>query len=151
LDDGQTEIDANILFHRLIVLAMHEQDGKSSFSCELTPLPASLFKDGFMQKPNKSSLYTSSAAGPMDAQVPHGVVFVVDGVCLLHRVRWRKGVVVSELMTVYSQYVRCHFGLTAHVVFDGYSEEPSTKDDEHWRHSGKCSKISANMVIESST
>lgn len=55
LDDGHTEIDANILFYRLLV-AQQQADIAHSFAYELTPYPAAaaLFKDGFMRKPVKS-------------------------------------------------------------------------------------------------
>jgi len=55
LDDGHTEIDANILFYWLLV-AQQQADIAHSFAYELTPYPAAaaLFNDGFMRKPVKS-------------------------------------------------------------------------------------------------
>jgi len=40
--DGHIEIDTNILFHRLVVLAQQEATVVDRFSYELTPYPAAL-------------------------------------------------------------------------------------------------------------
>ena len=49
-------IDDDRLFNRLIAIAERSNDLEPYFEYELTNTPASLFKDGFMRKPNKSSL-----------------------------------------------------------------------------------------------
>jgi hypothetical protein len=148
---AEVEINANLLFHRLVVLAVHQQDVKSCFAHELTAHPASLFKDGFMRKPDKPNLFQNSLSGLTNAQLPNPVTFVVDGGCLLHRVRWGKGLTVANIMESYARYVLSHFGPTARVVFDGYSDAASTKDEEHRRRAGKATKLSPNMHFEHST
>ena len=45
-----------VLFSRLVVLMRRTNDISSYFAYELAPVTTALFKDGMMQKPNKSSL-----------------------------------------------------------------------------------------------
>jgi hypothetical protein len=127
-DDGHTEIDANILFHRLVVLAQQQANVAEHFAYELTPYPAVLYKDGFMRKPVKSNLYTGLASGLMDAALPAATVYVVDGGCLLHRLPWARGHTIGQIMQFYERFVQKNFGLTAQIVFDGYNAGASTKD-----------------------
>ena len=60
------------------------------FDYELSSVPTSLFKDGFMRKGVKSQLanfFTSSVNGcEYQRQAKH----VLDGGALLHRVKWER-------------------------------------------------------------
>ena len=71
---GHTEIYANILFHRLVVLAQQQANVAERFTYELTPYPAALFKDGFMCKPVETNMSTVAKRldGPLGTEVRLG-------------------------------------------------------------------------------
>ena len=48
--------DLTALFHRLIILVERTSDIQSYFAYGLTPVPAALFRNGSMRKPDKPSL-----------------------------------------------------------------------------------------------
>ena len=82
-------IDDDRLFNRLIAIAERSNDLEPYFEYELTNTPASLFKDGFMRKPNKSSLMHAITKDVSQSdEISHGN-FVFDGGVLLHRVSGR--------------------------------------------------------------
>ena len=136
----QVVIDVNSLFHRLVVLAERSTDLKTYFAFELTQYPTSLFKDGFMRKPVKPDLYKGFTKGLTADTLPTSIQFVVDGGYLLHKVRWAKGLSISQILQMYSVHVRSNYGSNAVLVFDGYTNDPSTKDHEHRRRTMKASK-----------
>lgn len=105
LDEENSSMDANSLFHRLVVLAQSSDDVASCFTYELTPYPTALFKDGFMRKPNKATLYKDFCKDLTSASLPSDKVFVADGGCLLHRVKWQKGSTGYDVMRMYVKYV----------------------------------------------
>jgi len=123
------------LFNRLIVLVERSLDTEQYFCYELTPLPASLFKDSLMRKPDKAVLgrLITSESIVVDPIVP--TVYVIDGGCLLHRVKWPKVGLYGDVLDLYRRYVLKHFGNGCVVVFDGYNSGPTTKDHEHFRRS----------------
>ena len=51
---------------------------------------------------------------------------------------------ISNLCRLYVDYVIKHYR-TAHVVFDGYGEKPSSKDETHFRRS--CSEVGADVDV----
>jgi hypothetical protein len=123
------------LFNRLIVLVERTQDTEMYFCYELTPLPAALFKDSLMRKPNKAALghlIKAESRVVEDDSFIHGV-FVIDGGALLHRVKWPKLGTYDSVIALYLVYVRRHFSESCTIVFDGYDSGPSTKDQEHMR------------------
>jgi len=120
VDKKQIHVDVNRLFHRLIVLAERSSDICGFFKFELTQYPTSLFSNGFMRKPDKPALYRRVAADMMSETLPFPCIYVVDGGCLLHRVRWVRGKTCEQLLEQYVTFVKCKFGDNAVVVFDGY-------------------------------
>jgi len=126
----QINIDVNRLFHRLVVVAERSTDVVGFFRFELTQYP-SLFRNGFMRKPDKPSLYRRVAKDLMRAPLPSTCTYVIDGGCLLHKVRWIRGKTCEQLLQQYVTYVNSKFGSGVVVVFDGYGSMPSTKDHEH--------------------
>jgi hypothetical protein len=151
VDDESSEIDANSLFHRLVVLAQRSENQAACFEFELAPFPTALFKDGFMRKPDKPALYREFTKNLTSQPVPLRKVFVIDGGCLLHRVRWTRGTVAGDIMHLYVRYIDCHFGKSSVVVFDGYDVGMTVKDHEHMRRAGKVSRIAADVKLELST
>jgi hypothetical protein len=147
-EDVNCSMEANSLFHRLVVLAQCLDDVASYFDYELTPYPTSLFKDGFVRKPNKAALYKDLCKDKICASVPCNVTFVVDAGCLLHRVTWQRGSSVSDIIQLYLNYVTHRFSASAVIVFDGYNKGPEIKDHEHLRRSGKVSRVAPDVVIQ---
>jgi hypothetical protein len=103
---------------------------------ELTPYPTALFKDGYMRKPNKAMLYKEFCKDLTTASLPSNIVFVVDGGCLRHRVKWQKGSTGDDVMQMYVNQVTRRFKKSAMVVFDGYDSGADVKDKEHIRRLG---------------
>ena len=58
------------------------------------------------------------------------VQFVLDGGSLLHKITWPKGLTFDEISYLYTNYVQRQFGRPV-VIFDGHTQEPSTKDIMH--------------------
>jgi hypothetical protein len=75
-------------------------------------------------------------------------VYVIDDDCLLPRVRWRKGSFVKQTTATYVKFVKKNFGNETVLAFDGYSDDPSTKDVKHMRRCGKISTVAPNIKIE---
>jgi len=134
-------VDVTRLFHRLIIVAERSMELAKFFRFELTQYPTSLFNNGFMRKPDKPALYRRFAVDLMSEQLPAISTFVVDGGCLLHKIRWTKGTSYADIVTQYVTFVKSKFGNHALVVFDGYTTSPSTKDHEHKRRRNKVSNI----------
>lgn len=61
---------------------------------------------------------------------------MLDGGALLHRVIWPKGKTYDEICNIYVEYVLPKYG-RATVVFDGYLDQPSTKDSTHEKRTGQ--------------
>ena len=122
-------VDPNILFQRLIILIERSEDMTSYFEYELTPEPTSLFKDGFMRKPNKALLGRALTKNSSNT-TQETTKIVLDGGALLHRVHWNIPSTFADVIQQYCHYVTKKYGSVT-VVFDGY--ESSTKDHEHKR------------------
>ena len=65
--------------------------------------------------------------------VPESTRHVLDGGALLHRVPWQIGTRYGEIATSYADFAIRHYGPATIVVFDGYEEGPSIKDNTHQR------------------
>jgi hypothetical protein len=90
LDEGDSDMNANSLFHRLVALAQGSDDVAASFEYELTPFPSALFNRGIMRNADKPGLYMDFAENFTAASLPVSAVYVIDDGCLLPRVRsWR--------------------------------------------------------------
>ena len=56
--------------------------------------------------------------------------YVLDGGSLLHHLPWRKGDSYNAVAESYADFTVRYYG-RATVVFDGYGEGPSIKDNTH--------------------
>ena len=95
------------------------------------------------------ALWCSEAAklpGPSET-----VHYVLDGGALRHRIPWTKGATYDQICEQYSAYVIKKYG-KATVVFDGYSDTPSTKDCAHIRRSrgkiGVTVQFTSSMALQ---
>jgi len=141
-------VDVSKLFHRLVIVAERSMELRKFFQFELTQYPTSLFSNGFMRKPDKPTLYKRFAAELMSEALPLKSTFVVDGGCMLHKIRWTKSATYADLATQYVTFVKSKFGNNSRVVFDGYPNAPSTKDHKHKRRQSKASKIAPRVNLE---
>ena len=87
--------------------------------------------------------------------MPKGVVgptgqsqHLLDGGPLVHRIPWQRGTTYNDICRLYTNYVTRRYG-HAIVVFDGYQEEPSTKDGAHERRTGGRADPTRDMVMKS--
>jgi hypothetical protein len=76
-----------------------------------------------MRKPVKPDLYKGFTKGLTANTLPTSIQFVVDGGYLLHKVRWAKGLSISQILQMHSVHVRSNYGSNAVPVFDGYTNE----------------------------
>ena len=141
-------LDPNILFSHLVLMA--ERTGRTSeyFAFELTSVPMSLFKNGYIRKPDKPSLYRKSVGDFNKELLPCPARYVVDGGYLLCKVRWCKGSTFFDIMKTYVGLLRTKVGCApVIVVFDGYLKTPYTKDHEHKRQASRITKIAPEIAM----
>lgn len=134
-------IDPALLFQRFLIMSKTGQFSQEDvMSYELCSYPASLFEGKeIFRKANKPQL-TQAVTGfsikksnttVLDS-VPPTEHYVLDGGSLVHRLAWRKGDSYGAIAKSYADFTIRHYG-KATVVFDGYSEGPSIKDNTHQR------------------
>ena len=127
-------IDPSRFFTRLIVLLERSDDIVSYFHYELTHVPASLFSEDMMRKPNKALLIQSNLG--KDSQLVDSSEIiqtnckVVDGGALLRNMVWKQSTTFKDIVELYLKHVKSTYG-EATIVFVGYGGHPSTKDHEH--------------------
>ena len=73
------------------------------------------------------------------------VQYVLDGGALLHRVPWPRGSTYESVSHLYVRYVTQKYGAAA-IVFDGYNDEPTTKDATHLRRTGDCVGVTVHFA-----
>ena len=130
-------IDPLVLFGRLSLIAQNRDDAAAQFAYELAVEPTSLFKNGLMRKPTKSSLRKNLIKNKLDCKEPtHHTV--IDGGALLFQVSWLPNSMYNDISNQYTDYIlRKHGeGKTITVIFDGYDDPLSTKAHEHARRNG---------------
>jgi len=72
--------------------------------------------------------------------LPETDCYVLDGGSLLHRLPWKTGDSCGAIAECYADFTVRHYG-QATVVFDGYGEGPSMKDNTRQRrgkHASYC-------------
>ena len=105
-------------------------------------IPPALFESiSLMQKAGKTPLATTIddlVKGKSSAAVicKETEKSVLGGGFLLHLIPWEKNTRYQDIALKYANYVISNFR-SASVVFDGYPEIPSTKDNTHKRRVGK--------------
>ena len=134
IDKHKVHFNPSILFTRLTAILQREEDIKPFFAYELTAIPTTLFKDGFMRKPVKSQLAQYLTLNVQSANEPSiKTLQVIDGGALLHRIKWGKKAAYKDIVEQYMYYIRARYGGFSCIVFDGYGYGPSIKDHEHRR------------------
>ena len=123
---------------------------------ELSPFPAALFeaKDIFRKadKPHLAHAVTEFLSNKSNKAVidsnPNTEQYVLDGGSLLHRLPWKRDDSYGTIARLYAEFTVRHYD-QATIVFDGYSEGPSIKDNTHQQHGQNAHLIvSFNAKIE---
>jgi len=134
-------IDPALLYQRLLVISRGgDLSLKDVLDYELSPFPPALFeaKNIFQEadKPQLAKAIEECASKLSDQPVldktPKTEHCVLDGGSLLHRVKWTKGKTYGSIADDYVTFTISNYG-QATVVFDGYRDEPSMKDNTHTR------------------
>ena len=137
------------LFSRLISIAERTKKFKEYFKCELTQEPTSLFKNGFMRESRKSDLKNILIENVHNYETYPTSKIVVNWGALLHQVSWNENCSCSEVIDQYCDYLQNNYG-SCIVVFYGYGNGASTKDNEHRQRNKEMAfpyvKIELNMV-----
>ena len=94
--------------------------------------PMSLFKKGLMRKPKKATFRNTLVTKKVD--IDPNSLHILDGGALLHKVRWPTSFTFEDVCKLYVDQITSKHGIST-IVFDGYSDTPSTKDHEHVRRS----------------
>ena len=146
IDNEQVQVDPQLLFQRLLLAANSSEDLPSIFRYELSSYPASLFDFQLMMRQANKPALADAIWSKLNPQITGETVprdstiqYVLDGGALLHRVVWPSGgsVTFGDLCGLYCNYVTRKYR-RATVVFDGYSNNLSTKQmTQHRRSSGK--------------
>ena len=147
-------VDPQLLFQRLVILVQNDETLlQKALAHELSSHPASLFgNNGLMLEADKPSLGDEIwNVAEKNVTVPDDVTYVLDGGHLLFKMKWKKGKSFEEIFRSYENYVLKHYGGNSIIVFDGYPDEPDTKDTTHLRRklrkSGKCVNITPHMKL----
>jgi len=80
--------------------------------------------------------------------VPETDCYMLDGGSLLHRLPWKTGDSYGAIAESYVDFTVRHYG-QATVVFDGYSEGPSIKDNTHQRWGKTCILLLVSLQKQS--
>ena len=125
-----------ITIQRLLAITGRDQVELESGLCfELNSQSASLFnKEGLMNTANKPALAEAlwkTTEKPMPTFPTSNVLYLLDGGDLLSKLQWKRGETVQQICQHYVNFVNGNYGEKAEVVFDGYPDEPTTKDTTH--------------------
>ena len=133
-------VDQQLLFQRLLTVRERCDDVTSQYPYELCHYPAALFESlSLPVQPNNAVLadYVWKLMKEEQRNPSRDVQYVFDGSGLLHRVPWPRGSTCESVSHLYVWYVAQKYGAAA-MVFDGYTDYPTTKDATHLRRSGGC-------------
>ena len=141
-------IDPRLLFQRLLTVIERCDDVTSLFQYKLCTYPAALFESSSLPlQPNKAVLEDCLWKSMKEEQRnPSGdVQYVLDGGALLHRVPWPRGSIYESVSHLYVRYVTQKYGAVA-IVFDGYNDDPTTKDATHLRRTVACVGVTVHFA-----
>ena len=141
-------IDPQLLFQRLLTVGERCDDVTSLFQYELSTYPAALFESSSLPlKPNKAVLadYLWKSMKEEQRNPSGDVQYFLDGGALLHRVPWPRGSTYESVSHLYVRHVIQKYGPAA-IVFDGYNDDPTTKDAIHLRRTGYCVGVTVHFA-----
>ena len=142
----QVEVNPSLLFNRITCVLNNSTELEAFLAYELAPQPPSLFEDGLMRKPPKSSLGLLLKSFSKNYDLPQNCLFVVDGGYLLRHAIWSKPSTYAGVCQTYTSHILNHHGVRTTVVFDGYGSSTSTKQAEQRRRAEKCT--SSDIIFD---
>ena len=147
IEGEAVQVDPQLLFQRLSIVACNGDDAAEAFRYELCIYPPALFESPqLLSQANKASLADAMWDIVKESQPESApkldVHCIVDGRALLQRLPWRRGDLFETIYQMYVDYVMRKYS-RATVVFDGYVDGPSIKDVTHKRQTGgrSCSTV----------
>ena len=130
-------VNPQLIFQWLVLVGERCRELSSLFKYELYCFPSALFE---------------SSSLPLQQEPSEDVQYVLDGGALLHRLPWPQGSIYDDVCQMYVNHVKQRYG-TAVLVFDGYTNEPSTKDAIHLIRTRTCLGVTVHftgdMLIQS--
>ena len=139
VDGEKVQIDPKQLYQRLLVAGIGTIDVKTLFQYELSSYPSSLFDTKLLMrlaaKADLINWLIKKVPSCVIKESPIRAKYVIDGGALLQRLPWSKSTSYSNICQLCVTFVRNHYH-NAHIVFDGYGNGPSTKDETHQRRAG---------------
>ena len=97
------------LFSRLIAIARDAERLEQVFQYEVTPEPTSLFKDGMMRKPTKSTLRNSLLYSVPSKTGVNAEACAIDRGALLHKVAWPSSSTYGTIVKEYLKFIKRKF------------------------------------------
>ena len=92
-----------------------------------------------MCDPKKSKLRDYLTKNVLQAELPVGsFTHIIDSGALLYSVKWIPDTTYRDIVKQYQNYLLSTFGLCT-VIFDGYNNDPNTKDIKHHVRGSKLS------------
>ena len=134
-------IDPALLFQCFLVVSRSgDLSLEEVLTFELSPYPPALFETrNILRKADKPQLAQAIRYHAVDLSsealmnyIPKTDCYVLDGGSLLHCLPWKKGNSYNAIAESYADFTVRHYG-QATVVFHGYGEGPSMKDNTHQR------------------
>lgn len=114
---------------------------------ELAPTPPAIFNEISLRKGTKSSIVKVFEDGIVEHVDLQSGELVVDGGFLLHAVTWAENATYGTIIEQYIQHVLHHYGENVTIVFDGYPEVPTAKDEEQRRRSAKVGSCTVEFEL----
>ena len=118
---------------------------------ELSPFPPALFEAGNIfrkaDKPQLAHAICDHASDAIIDTVPETDHYVLDGGSLLHRIPWKLGQSYGKIAQSYADFTIQYYGSATTIVFDGYGDGPSIKDNTHHRRGNNIHPI-VNFTAE---
>lgn len=126
-------VNTHQIFNRIVCSNKSGFDLKECFNHELSSFPPSLFDEkGFLRKSSKSVLIKHLQLTPV-SDIPSNVFVIIDGGLLLHCVVWPKLATFEDIFQMYVDYIERKYRENVEIVFDGYENHGTVKDEEHRR------------------
>ena len=147
------KVDPLLLFQRLVTIGERMGEIAPLFSYKLCTYPAALFDSNSLPLPAVKSTLCDAIWNNMkekQCNPPTDVQYILDGGALLHRLPWQRGSSYNALCESYVKYVQYRYG-SAHIIFDGYTDKPTTKDAAHVRRTGSegvAIQCSGDMIMQ---
>ena len=134
------DINPTMLFMKVAAVIRSPKELENCMKYEFSQLPPSLFKDGEMRSTPKSDLAKELKSNVMKLEyIPEDSIVVVDGGNFIHKVVWSDVEIYQDICYKYVNYADQEYTVDDKtIVFDGYSDEHSTKLAVQRQRASKC-------------